>query len=166
MNNYHEISHPSYNEIHVASIDLAKKAAGAFLVPDVIIGLARGGLLPATIMSHYLDIPLIAISYSSKSGKGDNKHHNNYLPEIDVISKNNPVVFEIKHPTICLIDDIADSGKSLYEVSSYYTQQGHNVYTAVLYYKELSNPLIKPRFYWREIPEDCGWIYFPWETRS
>lgn len=166
MSDYHRISHPTYDEIHDASIELAKNAADAYLVPDVIIGLARGGLIPATIMSHYLDIPLIAVSYSSKSGKGDNKHHNNYLPGIDVIKKQTYRLCKIEKPTILLVDDISDSSRTLFEVSSFYREKGHYVYPTVLYFKELSVQLIKPQFYWRSIPEDCGWIYFPWETRS
>ena len=105
--------------------------------PVQVIGLTRGGLIPAVILSHmYNDIPVIPISYSSTDGAGDNKNHNNELPTIAQINT-------------LIIDDIADSGRTLHEVSSYYMHQGASVQTASLYYKEGS--MIQPNFFWQEI---------------
>jgi hypoxanthine phosphoribosyltransferase len=32
--------------------------------PDYIVGLTRGGLVPATMLSHYLDVPMHALKVS------------------------------------------------------------------------------------------------------
>lgn len=118
--------------------------------PDYIVGLSRGGLIPATILSHMTDIPLVPVKYSSKSGNGDNRNHDNVLPHID-------------GATLLIVDDISDSGNTLREVVDHYRYEGHTVRTAALYYKELANPVFVPDIVWKTIPEDGPWIVFPWE---
>ena len=36
--------------------------------PDYIVGLTRGGLLPATMISHYLEIPMKSLQVSLRDG--------------------------------------------------------------------------------------------------
>ena len=43
---------------------------------DFIVGLSRGGLVPAVYISHLLDKPLKTMDYSSKSGNGSGNHLN------------------------------------------------------------------------------------------
>jgi hypoxanthine phosphoribosyltransferase len=157
------LSHPSYNAIQQACKDVFMKTMireewGI----DYIIGLSRGGLIPATVLSHMSELPLVPVKYSSKSGNGNNKNHDNILPSI-------PVLFEsgvgpgMELPTLLIVDDISDSGKTLREVVDHYTRSGHTVYSAALYYKELATPVIEPDVFWRSISEDGPWIIFPWE---
>jgi hypoxanthine phosphoribosyltransferase len=119
--------------------------------PDLLLGLTRGGLIPAVMLSHMTGIPMIAAQYSSKDGAGDNKNHRNRLPNIDA-----------EH--IMIVDDIADSGYTLQEVSDHYTKQGHVVSTSVLYYKEGS--VFSPTFHAAAIEADSPFIYFPWEMEE
>jgi hypothetical protein len=93
---------------------------------DYICGVPRGGLVPAVILSHVLDIPIIPIK----------DIHYGF--------------------TVLLIDDIADSGKTLetYSCLSY-------IKTAVVYYKPRSK--IVPDFYGCSIVDHC-WVKFPYES--
>lgn len=164
MNELNQLLHPTLDEIDQASVDLAKRIKQeTYYLPDVVVGINRGGLIPAVLISHELDIPHIPVSYSSKEGKGNNRNHTNVLPAIDVPWKHIYVLTPTTKPTVLVVDDICDSGHTLSEVASYYIQQGHIVHTAVLYYKEIKNPPIQPKFFWRRIPEDSNWIIFPWE---
>ena len=143
------LAHPSWGQIDKACALLAhqviKNPNGA---PQVIVGLARGGLVPAVILSHILDVKVFPVSYSSKKGEGEYKQYENTLPLIPF-------------KTILLVDDIIDSGFTMKEVYDHYYAQGHNVDIACLYWKE--GAAIDPEYYWQDIPRDSSWIIFPWE---
>ncbi len=157
------LTHPSYTAIQQACKDVFMKT----IVQeewgiDYIVGLSRGGLIPAIILSHMLELPLVPVKYSSKSGAGDNKNHDNILPSIPV-SYESGVGPGMELPTLLIVDDISDSGKTLREVIDHYEKSDHKVYSAALYYKELSKPVVEPDVYWRSISEDSPWIVMPWE---
>lgn len=139
----------SYTQLHEGTIKLAIDIKPH----DVqhVIGLTRGGLFPATLISHLLRLPMTAINYSSKKGKGDDKNHTNTLDTIPNCPLNS---------TILCVDDICDSGYTMKEVYDYYSQY-YNVLVASLYFKDTS--IIKPDFYLHQINNEDGWIYFPWE---
>lgn len=144
---------PTYDDIHDACWGLSKQILLYGIELEAIVGIARGGLVPATALSQMLDIPLIPISYSAKDGKGDNKNHLNQLPEIP-------------YKRILLLDDICDSGKTLSELAKYYDKPGdRRVYTAAIYFKQQQSPPIVPNLFWVSINEhDENWIHFPWEV--
>lgn len=143
---------PTYNDIHDACVSIVKQIKMYELEFDAIVGVSRGGLIPATIISQMLDTPLIPVSYSSKKGKGDDKNHTNILPAL--LDK-----------TILIVDDICDSGNTLAELVNYYIVEDAIVSTAVIHYKRLSNPVIVPKFYWLTVEENDGWCHYPWEKK-
>jgi len=143
--------HPTYDDIHNACVGLAHQIQLYEFHIDVIVGVSRGGLMPANTLSQILDIPLVPVSYSSKTGKGDNQNHHNHLPLI--VDK-----------TILILDDICDSGNTLKEIHTYYMlKNGNTVYTSAIYYKTVKEPAIIPNLHWVTLPEQCGWVIFPWE---
>lgn len=146
---------PSYEEIHNACMDMALQIYSTHLNIKQIIGIARGGLLPAVVLSHQLSLPLLLVEYSSKHGQGDDKNHKNILPQIDP-----------QDGAILLVDDISDSGKTLNELGAHFTKHGVTCYTAVLYYKIPTTPQTVPDFVWRTIPHDADWIIFPYERNE
>ena len=150
---------PEWTEIKNACLELAEKVGGQNLEINYIVGITRGGLAPAVVLSHILGIPLIPVSYSSQSGKGDDKFYSNELPEIQSTIARDKSFSGM--PNLLIVDDIADSGETMAEVNKFYVDQGHEVHTLVLYYKVGS--VFSPDFYWQKIPVDSGWITFPWE---
>lgn len=146
--------HPTYDDIHNACVGLAHQIQLYELQLDVIVGVSRGGLMPANTLSQILDVPLLPVCYSSKKGKGDDKNHQNILP----------VLADKK---ILILDDICDSGSTLKEINDFYMLKNDNkVYTASIYFKSIENPPIIPNLIWVTIPEDSDWVIFPWETHS
>jgi hypoxanthine phosphoribosyltransferase len=141
------LTHPSYDDIHAACVQLATYIQHSPRIVDCVIGLTRGGLLPAVIMSHLLNLPITPVNYSSKHGAGDNKDHDNFLPIMN-------------HRSILFVDDICDSGKTLVELYKHYDYVPYKQ-TAVIYYKE--SAVFEPTYFVHQIPKDSPWIIFPWE---
>jgi hypoxanthine phosphoribosyltransferase len=142
--------HPSWHQVEKGAAFLSLKIAqDQTFTPTAIIGLARGGLVPAVIMSHLLNVKMFPVSYSSKRGNGEYKEHENVLPEF-------PITWNI-----LIVDDICDTGYTLREVTEHYHREGHVVRAATLFYKE--GAVVQPEFIWQTIPKDANWIEFPWE---
>lgn len=141
--------HPSWYQVDKGAAYLSLKVAQDDFHPMAIIGLARGGLVPAVIMSHLLQVKMFPVSYSSKKGNGEYKEYENRLPTF-------PITWDL-----LIVDDICDTGYTMREVAHTYKESGHNVRTAVLYYKEGS--VFLPDFIWQSLPLDANWIEFPWE---
>ena len=151
---------PSYQDIKDACFGISKQIKMYGLEFDYILGVSRGGLVPANELSNMLNIPMIPIAYSSKRGKGDNQDHANELPTF-------------RHQNLLIFDDICDSGHTLNELAKYYSngsdingELNNGVYTGCVYYKKQSTPVHITNFSWLTISEDDRWVVFPWETVS
>lgn len=142
------ITHPTFDDINamVRRINDDIRSHGHHF--DQIIALARGGAVGGTMLSHLMKTPVIYPAYSSKQGAGDDRNHDNTLPEVDA-------------ETILIFDDILDTGRSVQEVYDVYTERGHCVKVAALYFKHGS--VISPDYVGEIITDDVGFIYFPWE---
>lgn len=144
------LTHPSFENVVQAARDIVTSMNADGYVPDRIIALARGGAILGVILSHLLKVPVTIVSYSSKSGNGDNKNHDNKLPEVDGQS-------------LLIVDEIVDSGLSMKEVANWYLfPQPRRVRTASMYAKEGS--AYTPDYCWHPLASDAPFIYFPWEV--
>jgi hypoxanthine phosphoribosyltransferase len=158
------ITHPTWEQLAEGSADIVTQMAiHGWSDPEYIVGLTRGGLVPAVSISHITNIPMIAVNYSSVAGRGDNRNHANALPAIygHTVSGTGK---QPEMPELLIVDDICDSGQTMKEVFDHYSNQGHRVWTASLYYKE--GAVITPDFYWQKIPEESPWIIFPFENEG
>jgi uncharacterized protein len=162
IGSFGEVQHnPTSNEIFLDTLTL-----GNFIKEhknhDVVIGLSRGGLIPAVILSHYLVKPFIPVVFSGADGNGDDKEQTSLdlLPELDSTKK------------YLIVDDICDSGDTLTKMVNHYKDKGIIIETAVLYYKDRWPHLsvhdpehgYVPNYILNRIPEHSGWIVFPWEN--
>lgn len=151
---------PTWDEVETATKSLVNLMLGDGFEPERIVGISRGGLIPAVVASQMMNIPLIPISYSSKTGAGDQRNHANVVPSIpgDILSGTG---MGITKPKLLIIDDIADSGRTLAEVNNFYVGSGHEVRIIVMYFKESS--VFMPDYTYYQIPEDAPFVNFPWE---
>jgi len=67
--------------------------------PDYIVGITRGGLYPALLLSHYLDTPMHALGVSLRDEKENGCESNLWMAEDAFAGKN-----------ILVVDDINDTG--------------------------------------------------------
>ncbi len=140
----------SWEEVDEALLKLAKKVRRDF-DPDVIVGVARGGLVPAVRLSHLLgdkEFRVIHVKYY-KGRRRLNK------PEL---------ISDIKalDGKVLLVDDVADTGTSLSFVLQHLKKKrATDVRTATIAYKPRAG--LKPDYYAFETNK---WVVFPWEEPS
>lgn len=136
-----------------AQRELAQQIADSGFTPDIIIAVARGGLLPAGALSYSLGVKLSdAINVEFYTDVQET------LPD--------PVLLEplldtesISNKKLLVVDDVADSGRTLHLVLNLLKQHGAEVRSAVLYGKSRSE--IAPDYVWKHTDE---WIVFPWSA--
>ncbi len=145
---------PTWEEIYTQSILLAGKIRDNTETPDCIIGISRGGLVLARIMSDLLDIQTVYIvkcEYYSDVGKTNRK------PRIT-----QGIPGDIERKRILIVDDVADTGESLIEIKKYLSsKKPKSLKVATLYIKPWSK--ILPDF---NVGRTSSWIVFPWELHE
>lgn len=110
---------------------------------DMIVGIERGGLIPASIISYKLKLPMVSVN-------------------TDGITKSNLM---ISRKNILVIDDINDTGTTLKDIIPKINQYCDKVSIGVFYEKEHTEYNNKDCFYGIKIPSDW-WIVFPWEKEE
>lgn len=136
-----------------AGRELAQAIADSGFEPEIIIAVARGGLLPAGHLSYSLGIKLSdAINVEFYTDVHET------LPDPVLLE---PLLDEdsIKGRRLLVVDDVADSGKTLALVLELLRDMGAECRSAVLYAK--SQSVIEPDYVWKRTDE---WIVFPWSA--
>ena len=127
--------------------------------PELIVGLCRGGLIPATMLSHWFQVPMLAVNLSLR----DNTVINGSA--LTQLISNLPM-----YDNILIVDDINDTGETLKYVMHEISVAPNNVWgcpnieTAVIVNNVSSE--FSPTYWAREInkAEEPSWIIFPWEA--
>ena len=149
-------------------------------IPDYVIGLTRGGLLPALKISNYLDIPMETLKVSLRDG-GESES-NCWMAE-DAFGYVEPKEQEMtksrwdtkRRKNILIVDDINDTGATLEWIRkdwqdsclpnepSWDTVWGNNVRFAVLINNDASPTEVSYIGESINKAEDPQWCVFPWE---
>jgi hypoxanthine phosphoribosyltransferase len=143
--------------------------------PNYIVGLTRGGLVPAVQLSHYFNVPMYTVTPWEESNCWIAEEALGYVPQEqqDVIGTNVDPSFRKK---ILIVDDINDTGATydwlvkdwmgscLPAHEAWKDVWGQNVRTAFLINNEASDLKI-PNYYGIAINklEKPEWCVFPWE---
>jgi hypoxanthine phosphoribosyltransferase len=136
-------------------------------VPDIVVGITRGGLIPAVLCSHRLgvrDLRTVEITHTTSDGPHAAKYAQPRLA--------NPAsIGDIAGRDVLVIDDVAGTGDTLTAAATLLTTaRAQRVRTAVCVVNDCN---------WRrateQAPQDAidyiatrtnGWVIFPWETSS
>jgi hypoxanthine phosphoribosyltransferase len=141
----------SWEHIYDLAVKLAAQIDESGAHHDCIVGVSRGGLIPARLLSDLLNLKelyVMGVVYYLEAGRRAGN------PVITF-----PVQGEVRGRRVLLTDDVADSGDSLLVAREHLRQAGASrVLTATLYCKPWSR--LKPDFF-AETTE--AWIVFPWE---
>ena len=144
--------------------------------PDYIVGLTRGGLIPATMLSHYMNVPMHTLDVRLRDGVDNGSESNLWMAE-DAFGYEDGESHVSKRHNILIIDDINDQGSTINWIVKDWQSGclpldpawkdiwGANVRFAVLVNNEAST--FKDISYAghsinkAEVPE---WCVFPWEN--
>lgn len=145
---------PSWDQIYEMLLNVADKIRRDRFKPDIIVGVSRGGWLPARIMSDLLENPEIAnVKAEHYMGIGETKGET-------VVTQ--PISVQVKGKTILVMDDVVDTGHSLIKVRTHLLEKGaKDVKIATIYYKPWS--IIFPHYYEKETKQ---WVIFPWDRKE
>jgi len=145
---------PDWDYLYELCLELAELIEKAGFKPDLIVGIARGGWIPARLLSDFLSNPNIAsIKVEFYVGIGETMNE-------PVVTQDIPV--DVRNLKILVVDDVADTGKSLKLVKEKLESMGaKEVKVATIYYKPWS--IFKPDFY---VKTTDAWIIFPHEVKE
>jgi len=87
--------------------DICRQIASTDFRPDYIVGITRGGLVPALMLSHYFDVPMHTVKISLRHGDENDCETNCWMSE-DAFG------YDSESPVnILVVDNINDSGATL-----------------------------------------------------
>ena len=138
----------SWREMEEALAELASQDKARFR-PDLIVGVARGGLLPAVRLSHLLGDKMLRVIHV-RYYKGANLR----LKEPELLAD-----IEKLSGRVLVVDDVADTGTSLEFVIKHLKGKGASeIRTATIACKPQSR--LKPDYF---VIKTDKWVVFPWE---
>jgi len=149
-----EFEAPTWSQIYLMLIKLARQIKKSSFKPEVIVGVSRGGWPPARILSDLLDNPNLAnVKVEFYVGVAETR-------EEPILTQ--PVSVDVKGKNVLIVDEVADTGKSLQLIRSHLLEMGaKEVKIATIYHKPWSS--VRPDY---SVKETSRWIVFPWEIRE
>jgi len=145
-----------------ASRELSAQVVASGWVPDLIIAVARGGLIPAGAISYAIGVKAMgSMNVEFYTGIGETLAEPVVLPPLMDAS-------ELPGKKVLVVDDVADSGKTLRMVMELLRHEGLQLggasvpveaRSACIYLKPRS--VHRPDYVWRETDK---WINFPWSV--
>ncbi|WP_299432258.1 phosphoribosyltransferase [uncultured Meiothermus sp.] len=111
---------------------------------DVVVGIARGGIVPASMVAHQLGVPLVLLHLNYRDD-----HHKPHRPQPQLLK---PLNFDPTGKHILLVDDVSVTGATLQVAQAYL--KGATLTTLTL----------KGRADWVLFPEIRECVDWPWST--
>ncbi len=145
----------TYELFGTAARELAQAVADDGFKPDAIVAIARGGLTLAGALGYALDVKMLgSLNVEFYTGVGETLESPVVLPPtLDQDS--------LAGKSILLVDDVADSGRTLALVLRLLQAGGGEVRTVCLYSKPSTVEV--PYYTWKHTDK---WIMFPWSSEG
>ncbi|MET7425081.1 phosphoribosyltransferase family protein [Dactylosporangium sp. NPDC005555] len=142
-----------WQEFGDASRVLAQRVADDGFRPDVVLAVARGGLLLAGALGYALDVKSVVMMnvlyYTGVEERLD----------APVVLRPTPDGADLAGARVLIADDVADTGATLRVVRDFCLAHAADVRIAVLYEKPAT--AVRCRYVWRRTDR---WINFPWSA--
>jgi uncharacterized protein len=176
----------SWQDVEKACVNIALQMYKDNWRPDYIVGITRGGNVPATILSNMLDVRCEALKVSLRDDSMG-PESNLWMSEdaFGYVNEDEREIYKTrwdisKRKNILVVDDINDTGATFNwikedwqasclpnEVDAWNLVWGHNVRFATIT-ENLSSEFDGVSYYVHEInkAEDDVWLVYPWEKFS
>jgi hypoxanthine phosphoribosyltransferase len=155
----------SWQDVERQTQEILRQLQRDAWMPDYVVGLTRGGLVPANLVSQYLEVPMECLKVSLRDDASQ--------PESNLWMAED--AYEGKR--ILIVDDINDSGATLNwikqdwqdsclpETDRWFKIWGNNIRVAVLVDNEASASELNVSYSAVDLnkAEEDVWIVFPWE---
>jgi len=132
----------------------AKKIQVSGYHPEVVVGVARGGLVPARILADLLEtqeLDFLQIEFYQDISQTKQRPTLTKALRVPATGKR-----------ILIVDDVADTGESLKLANTHLQNLGASkIKNATLYQKPKS--VITPDFFEKRT---VNWVVFPWDTKE
>lgn len=162
----------SWQQVQGAVLDIARQLQADNWRPDYIIGITRGGLVPANLLSQYTGIKMHTLDVRLRDGTGECES-NLWMAE-DAFGYNRPDGLPAAK-NLLIVDDINDQGSTIAWIKQDWQSGclpnddrwnhvwGQNVRFATLT-NNLSSKEDVDYSVWEvnKAEEDC-WLVYPWE---
>jgi hypothetical protein len=145
----------TWADLGVGARDLAQAVADDGYRPDMILGIARGGLLIAGALGYALGVKnTFTMNVEFYTGVDERLEMPMILPPV-------PDLVDFADFRVLIADDVADTGATLELVKEFCEGKVAEVRCAVLY--EKSRSAVKCEYVWRRTDR---WITFPWSAQD
>ncbi len=150
----------SWSNIEGYTIDIARQLQESRFYPEYIIGIARGGSVPAIMLSHYLNVPVKTLHLSLRDHTSSQSIDSTITQDI------------IDNHAILIVDDINDTGNTINQLKRNWMtsrlgimMQFHDtIRFASLVNNVRSDAEVDYSALSIDRQEDDAWIVFPWEN--
>jgi uncharacterized protein len=143
----------SYETFGQSVRELAQLVVDDGFEPDIVLSIARGGLLLGGALGYALDVKNIFVMNVEFYTGVDERL------DLPVVLPPTPDVVDLAGATVLVADDVADTGATLKLVRDFCAGHVAEVRCAVIYEKPQS--LVHSEYVWRRTDR---WINFPWST--
>jgi hypoxanthine phosphoribosyltransferase len=145
----------TWDDLGRGSRELAEAVAADGYRPDMILGIARGGLLVAGGVGYALGVKnTFKMNVEFYTGIDERLDIPMILPPV-------PDLVDFHETRVLIADDVADTGATLQLVQEFCAGKVAEVRCAVLYEKPRS--AVKCEYVWRRTDR---WIVFPWSAEE
>src|SRR5579864_6928699 len=145
----------SWADLGAGARDLAEMIRDDGYVPDMVLAIARGGLLVAGALGYALDVKnTFTMNVEFYTGVDERLEIPMILPPV-------PELVDLEEARVLIADDVADTGRTLLLVKEFCAGKVGQVRCAVLYEKPHSE--VACEYVWRRTDR---WIDFPWSVKG
>ena len=145
----------SWDDLGDGTRALAEQIADDGFVPDIVLGIARGGLLVGGALAYALGVKnTFTMNVEFYTGVDERLDIPMILPPV-------PDLVDFADFKVLIADDVADTGATLELVKEFCAGKVAEVRCAVLYEKPRST--VRCEYVWRRTDR---WITFPWSAED
>jgi hypoxanthine phosphoribosyltransferase len=145
----------SWDDFGVAARSVAQMVADDGYEPDMVLAIARGGLLIGGAIGYALSVKNVyTMNVEFYTGVDERLEVPRILPPA-------PDFVDLHDARILIVDDVADTGHTLRSVEKFCEGKVAEVRTGVLY--EKSHSVVRCDYVWKRTDL---WINFPWSDQD